>query len=68
MPQVSANARRIAEIQDILRSGVVEDENDGSRVKFDHDSLRKELRSLQQQDPASAARRPVVAGINLGGF
>lgn len=66
MPQQSANAARIAEIQAILRSGVVEDEVDNHRVRYDVDSLRKELAKLQRQE--NPARRPVSAGINLGGF
>lgn len=65
---VAAAERRIREIDEILASGVIRDRNDGSEVEFDPDSLRAERRSLKALIPSQAARRPVVAGINMGGF
>lgn len=63
---MAKNTARIAELREILRSGVVEDEVDGQRVKYDHDSIRRELRELERED--NPGKRPVCASVNLGGF
>lgn len=63
---MARNTARINEIREILRSGVVETEIDGQRVKYNHDSLRLELLKLERADTPS--RRPVAASLNLGGF
>lgn len=62
------NSARIAEIQDILRNGVVEDEVDGQRTKIDSGQLRRELRKLILDDDTLGGIRPVSARIDLGGF
>lgn len=63
MPDHSA---RIAEIREILRSGVSSSTTDGTTVQFDLASLRKELRELMAEDDAYCVVRPRVASINLG--
>lgn len=64
MAITTSETARLAEIQEILRSGVVEDEADGQRTKYDHDSLRKEESKLLRK----SGLRPVASSINLGGF
>lgn len=61
---MASNAARIAELEEILRSGVVHDEVDGQITKYDLDAVRSELRKLKARD----GRRPVASSINLGGF
>jgi hypothetical protein len=62
------NSARISEIQALLESGATEVITDGTTVKLDHASLRKELRRLTAADDASRGRRPVCSSIFLGGF
>lgn len=62
------NSLRIAEIQELLRTGVSSQSHDGTSTTFDLDSLRKELRQLMATDDANANRRPVASNIYLGGF
>ena len=62
------NSERIAEIEEILRSGVKTVTVDGVTTSFDLESLRRELRLLRASDDALRGKRPVAARINLGGF
>lgn len=62
------NAAEINEITEVLQSGVLEDESDGQRTKYDPETLRKERRRLEQTDTAAKAQRPVASRISLGGF
>lgn len=63
-----ATRERIAEIEEILTSGVSSHSVDGTSTTFDHASLRKELRRLRASLPEGKARRPRAARIHLGGF
>lgn len=62
------HAARIAEIRELLRSGVSSVSTDGTSTAFDLDSLRRELRDLEAQDDVLKGRRPVASSIYLGGF
>jgi hypothetical protein len=62
------HSTRIAEIQDVLRTGAKEVVKDGVKVVYDFGQLRRELRQLMSEDPAHNTRRPVCAKINLSGF
>jgi hypothetical protein len=57
--------KRIAEIEQILRSGVSSITTDGTSTSYDLDSLRRELRELQAADDTQRGRRPVAARIKL---
>ena len=61
------NSARIAEIKEIL-SGAKSVSVDGLTTTYDTDSLRKELRELQQSDDTQKKKRPVASSIYLGGF
>lgn len=60
------HSERIAEIREILRSGVSSSTTDGTTVQFDLASLRRELRELMAEDDAFCVQRPRVASVNLG--
>lgn len=62
------HSERIAEIQDLLRTGATSVETDGTTVQLDPESLRRELRQLMAEDDTNRGRRPVVSSINLSGF
>jgi hypothetical protein len=62
------NSARIAEIRDFLQTGAASVAVDGQHTAFDLDSLRQELRRLEEEDRAIPIRRPVCASIYLGGF
>ena len=62
------NSARIAEIQEILRAGATSVNVDGVNTTYNFDSLRKELRDLQQSDDTLKSKRPVASNIYLGGF
>lgn len=62
------HSARIAEIQELLRTGVKSSTTDGQTVTFDKDQLNKELRELMAGDDTHKGRRPRAAAINLGGF
>lgn len=59
------NSQRIAEIQEILRTGARQITNDGQTITFDFNALRKELRQLMSQDDVNRGRRPSVVSIDL---
>lgn len=59
------HSERIAQIQEILRSGVQSVSTDGNTVSFDLDSLRAELRQLMAEDDTHRGRRPTVVGFDL---
>jgi hypothetical protein len=62
------NAARIAEIRELLASGVQSASVDGVNTTFDLESLRKELARLEAEDVTLQTTRPRVAQIYLGGF
>lgn len=59
---------RIAEIKEILASGATSVSYGGTSTTYDHESLRAELRGLQQGDESQPSRRPIASSIYLGGF
>ena len=59
------NTTRIAEIQELLRTGASRVMKDGVSVDYDLGALRNELRKLQATDDTQAGRRPVCSRINL---
>ena len=62
------NTRRIAEIREILRTGVVSSNVDGTSITIDPESLRKELRQLTGEDDTQRLRRPRISSVNLQGL
>jgi hypothetical protein len=62
------NASKIAEIKELLESGVTSATVDGVHTAFDPESLRRELRRLEAEDASSQTKRPVAASVYLGGF
>lgn len=66
--RMADNSERIAEIQELLRSGVSSTNVDGVQTTFDLASLRRELRQLMAEDDTNAGRRPVATNIRLSGF
>lgn len=62
------HSARIAEIQNLLRTGVTEVTVDGVVTKFSPASLRKELRELMGEDDIHAGRKPAARNIYLGGW
>jgi hypothetical protein len=62
------NTRRIAEIREILRTGVVSSNVDGTSMTIDPESLRKELRQLTGEDDTQRLRRPRLSTVNLQGL
>ncbi|TWT63187.1 hypothetical protein [Rubinisphaera italica] len=56
MPDYSTE---IAQIEEILNSGVTEHSNDGQVTKFDHDKLRTRLRELKRLQAGSNGRARV---------
>lgn len=63
MPQ--NNSARIAEIREVLRTGVSRHTVDGFLVEYDLDALRRELRDLEADDYTARHRRPRISSINL---
>lgn len=59
---------RIAELEELLASGVQSVSTDGTSTTFDLSSARQELRDLRKQLPGAKNRRPVASRIHLGGF
>lgn len=62
------HTERIAEIQEILRTGVKKVTTDGTTTEYDFAALRGELRRLMADDNTHRGRRPVVSAIKLDGF
>lgn len=62
------NTQRIAQIRSILESGVTSIEVGGEKTTFDLESLRKELRRLEEEDDAAKRKRPRIATMKLGGW
>jgi len=62
------NTTRISEIEEVLRSGVVQWSNDGSSGAHNFAELRKELRELKASDDTVGNKRPTGFTVNLGGF
>ena len=60
------HSERIAEIQELLRSGVTKVMTAGTVTEFSPESLRQELRDLMADDDTMKAMRPRVRSINLG--
>jgi len=61
----SERRTRIAEIRQLLQSGITSMDNDGQRATFDLESLRRELRQLEEQEGVRP-RRAKVSNIFLG--
>lgn len=61
------NSARIAELQEILRSGVSSVSTDGTSMSRDLTQVRRELRQLLAEDDLTppTKKRPVVSQINL---
>ena len=62
------NSAKIAELESLLESGATSVNVDGVTVAISPDSVRAELRRLQQADSVQRKKRPVAARINLAGF
>lgn len=62
------HSARIAEIREILRSGVRATSVDGVSTTLDLDVLRTELQKLIEDDDTLHDRRPRCASVYLGGF
>lgn len=59
------NAARIAEIRNLLRTGVQSSSVDGVSTTLNLDSLRQELRRLEAEDDTAADSRPRVSQVWL---
>lgn len=62
------NTVRIAAIRAILEAGVSTIMIGGEQVSYDFDTLRRELRRLEQEDDTAKKRRPSVSRIELGNW
>lgn len=62
------HSERIAEIQDILRTGAKRVNVDGQSMEYDFAALRQELRELMADDNTNAGRKPPVMRADLSGF
>ena len=63
------NTSKIAEIDEILRSGVKQLSNDGTSITHDFDELRKQRRQLvADDDTLGGTKRPRVFQADLSGF
>lgn len=60
--------QKIAELEELLASGVSSVNVDGTSTTFDLASVRKQLQMLRDTLPEQRKRRPRAARINLGGF
>lgn len=56
---------RIAEIQDILRTGARSVNVDGVSITYDFVQLRNELRQLMSEDDTHKGRRPIASRLDL---
>lgn len=56
------NSARIAQLRSLLQTGATSVAPDGA-TSFDPESLRAELRQLQDEDDAAKTRRPFAASI-----
>lgn len=65
---VTDNSARIAQIENILQSGVSSGSVNGESVTYNLDSLRKELSRLKAADTTMRRKRPYAARINLDNF
>jgi hypothetical protein len=59
------NSAKIAELRTLLESGVSSSSVDGVSTSIDRESVRKELRRLEQADDTARLKRPVCASIDL---
>ena len=59
------NSDRIAEINDILRTGAKRVTVDGTTIDYDFATLRQERRELMAEDDAKRHVKPRVSSINL---
>jgi hypothetical protein len=62
------NREKIAEIDEIIASGVKSSSVDGTSVHHDLKALRKREMLYREQDELLRRTRPRVASINLGGL
>lgn len=62
------NRERIAEIEEILSSGVESSNVDGVSIRHNFTMLRKELQRLRDADEVLKRTRPRAVSINLGGL
>jgi len=60
------NATKIAQIRALLQTGAKASGSDGEHTSFDLDSLRQELRRLEDEDATAQTRRPFAASIRFG--
>lgn len=63
------NTTRIADIDEILRSGATSITNDGTTVQYDFEQLRKERGLLvDDDDTLGPLKRPRLFQVDLSGF
>jgi hypothetical protein len=63
------NTQRIADIDEILRSGAKQVSNDGTSISHDFDELRRERRKLvEDDDTLGKLKRPRVFQADLSGY
>jgi hypothetical protein len=65
---VADNREKIAEIEEVLASGVESVTVDGVTTRINHTLLRKELQRLRDADELLKHTRPRAASINLEGL
>lgn len=61
------NTEQIAALRAILRAGAEQVATDGTSVRFDLETVRRELRELIATDDTLGGQRPVASTIRLGG-
>jgi hypothetical protein len=59
------NSVKIAELRELLESGVSSSSLDGVHTAIDLDSVRREIRRLEAEDETLRVRRPVAASMDL---
>jgi hypothetical protein len=59
------NSDRIAEIRELLQSGLTSTNIDGTTEQMDLASLRTELRQLMAEDNTQRIRKPRLSSVDL---
>ena len=62
------HSAKIAELEEILQSGVTTVVVDGTTTTVNLDVIQRQLNELRQSNTATADRRPRLSSIQMGGL